>query len=260
MVPNSFGKVRGYLLSLVAQIAVSPVRSILTPEGRYVGSIFFHRSFERSRKGRLNSCIMYKALRQKESEEIALSIFLIALSCTFWPSFVRLELLTTQAARNLITGSRPTLPLRSVFTKLWRLPMYFLWYSYKFEHYLSKEFWVLAPLSSLSVLSAVFLNLSSLLWEVELGRNETEKKGPRTDWVSSKSPVQDPIPFSKFIPFGPGIHAIPFYLLPMKSSFISSESLRMLLRMSILPAVWVSNMVNSRWFTKTSLIAVNMNR
>lgn len=127
-----------------------------------------------------------------------------------WPSFPRLVFEETQAARNLIIGSLETLPFNSVLIRLVRLSTYFLWYSCKFEHYFSNCCLLLMFESSVSVFSAVFLNLSSLLKDREVGRNEIVKKGPSTDLCSKRSPVQLPIPFSRLMPSGPGIQAIPF--------------------------------------------------
>ena len=53
------------------------------------------------------------------------------------------------------------------------------------------------------------------------------------------------MPFSRFIPPGPGIHEIPCALKPTKISFISSDSLRIFVKMSRLPTAVESNMVNS---------------
>ena len=88
-------------------------------------------------------------------------------------------------------------------------------------------------MSSFSNFSATFPNLGSVLRLISIGKNEIEKNGPRTELCSNKSPVHDPIPFSRLIPPGPGIHAKFYPLNPTNISFISSFVESIAFRISI---------------------------
>lgn len=212
MVPYSFGNSIGCFMSLLVLIGVSLDKSTLLPDGKYVGSIFFHISFGsfKFKNGRHRSYSRYIAFRQNASDDIMFSDPCIVFCIRLCPSFALGALLTTHAASHLIRFSLVVLPFSKVLNKLPNDAVYFLCNSCKLFVILSNWVWVLASLSSFSIFSPTFLNLSSALRLIVTGRNDTEKYGPITDKCSKRSPVQEPKPFSRFIPPGPGIQAMPW--------------------------------------------------
>ena len=120
-------------MSLLVMIGVSLERSTLLPDGKYVGSIFFHISLGsfRLRNGRHKSYSKYIVLRQNASEEIIFNDPCMAFCIKLCPNLALGVLLTTDAANQRIMSSLAALPFSSVLKKLLNDAVYLRCSSYK---------------------------------------------------------------------------------------------------------------------------------